>query len=69
MSVIFQSRGRYVKKRKEQFNKKRSIDVEKEMKYIKIQESCNVCTVSSIIFQNESTILLLNSVDILNDLA
>ena len=69
MSVIFQSRGRDVKKRKEQFNKKRSIEVEKEMKYIKIQESCNVYTVSSIIFQNESTILLLNSVDILNDLA
>lgn len=59
----------YAKKRKEQFSKKKNIPVEKEMKYIKIQESYNVCTMSLIILQNDSTSLLLNSVDILNYLS
>lgn len=39
------------------------------MKYTTIQESNNVCTVTLIIFQNYSKMLLSNSIDALNYLA
>lgn len=47
-----------IKKTKEQFNKKTAFRKEKEMKDIKIQEPNNVCTMSSVMFQNYAKTLL-----------